>query len=108
MGATCSRQLQKARAGHCTTLIFLTLDFEEKLSLREFLTGSLDILGIATEASSTLAERRSEDALCLDARNWTEEQQAEACSLQRDMGLLTNLTKFSGVVRDYPLVPERT
>ena len=44
MGATCSRQLQKARAGHCTTLIFLTLDFEEKLSLREFLTGSLVLL----------------------------------------------------------------
>ncbi len=69
---------------------------------------ALDIVGIATEASSTLAERRSEDALYLDARNWKEEQQAEAGSLQRDMGLLTNLTKFSGVVRDYPLAPERS
>jgi hypothetical protein len=29
---------------HCTTLIFLTLDFEEKPSLREFLTGSLGIV----------------------------------------------------------------
>jgi hypothetical protein len=26
---------------HCTTFIFLTLDFEKKPSLREFLTGSL-------------------------------------------------------------------
>ncbi len=29
---------------HCTTFIFLTLDFEKKPSLREFLTGSLDVL----------------------------------------------------------------
>jgi len=27
---------------HCTTFIFLTLDFEKKPSLREFLTGSLE------------------------------------------------------------------
>ena len=28
---------------HCTTFIFLTLDFEKKPSLREFLTGSLGV-----------------------------------------------------------------
>ena len=39
---------------HCTPLIFLTLDFEEKPSLREFLTGSL-VLGLFPIAFLLLA-----------------------------------------------------
>jgi hypothetical protein len=38
---------------HCTTFIFLTLDFEKKPSLREFLTGSLAEQRLAGEAGKT-------------------------------------------------------
>ncbi len=69
---------------------------------------ALDIVGIATEASPVLTERRSEDAMYFDARKWTEEMQKEARSLQQDTGLLTNLTKHASVVREYPYQPERT
>lgn len=68
---------------------------------------SLDIVGIATEASPVLAEHRSEDALYFDARNWTEEMQQEASSIQQDIGLLTNLTMHASTVREYPYQPER-
>ena len=69
---------------------------------------ALDIVGIATEASHVLTEHRSEDALYFDARNWTEDMQKEASSIQQDTGLLANLTKHASTVREYPYQPERT
>jgi len=42
----------------------------------------------------------------VDARNWTEEMQKEASSIQQDTGLLTNLTKHASTVREYPYQPE--
>ena len=68
---------------------------------------ALDIVGIATE-NDPEAEHRSEDALYLDARGWTEEQQANARSFQQDTGLLTNLTKFAGVEREFPVESKRS
>jgi len=62
-----------------------------------------DIVGIATETGS-LADSRSEDSVYLNARCWTEEMQAEAQQIQQDLGLLTNLTTFAGVEREYPTV----
>jgi hypothetical protein len=60
-----------------------------------------DIVGLATEAGDVT--RRSEDVLYLDGSCWSEELQAEAESLQRDLGLLTNLTgPFSATVKEYP------
>jgi hypothetical protein len=67
---------------------------------------ALDIVGIATEASSVVTDDRSEDAMYFDARNWTEEMQKEASSIQQDTGLLTNLTKHASTVREYPYQPE--
>lgn len=66
---------------------------------------ALDIVGIATETGPAANEYRSEDSLYLDARWWTEEHQAEAAQLQQDLGLLTNVTKFASVEREYPTVP---
>jgi len=68
---------------------------------------ALDIVGIATE-NDLEAEHRSEDALYLDARGWTEEQQANARSFQQDTGLLTNLTKYAGIEREYPVEPKKS
>jgi hypothetical protein len=65
---------------------------------------ALDIVGIATEAG--MGERRSEDAMYVDARLWTDELAAEAAVLQRDLRILTNPTEFSGVEKEYPdIVP---
>jgi hypothetical protein len=69
---------------------------------------ALDIVGIATEASSVLTEKRSEDAIYFDAREWTEEMQKDASSLQLETGLLTNVTKHASTVREYPYQPART
>lgn len=68
---------------------------------------ALDIIGMATEASPVLTEHRSEDAMYFDARNWTEEMQKEASSIQQDTGLLTNLTKHASTVWEYPYQLER-
>jgi SEC-C motif len=67
----------------------------------------LDIVGIATEANPDFTAGRSEDALYFDARNWTEEMQEEARSIQQYTGLLTNLTQHSSLVREYPYQPEK-
>ena len=56
---------------------------------------ALDIVGIATE-NDLYADHRSEDALYMDARDWTEEQLADARSLQQETGFLTNITKSAG------------
>jgi hypothetical protein len=50
---------------HCTTLIFLTLDFEKKPSLREYLTGSLVLVcgakwpGLGVESKQAVIKVRS-------------------------------------------------
>lgn len=59
-----------------------------------------DIIGIATETG--LGKHRSEDALYLDARIWTSEQEAEAKSLQKDLGLLTGTEMFHNTINEYP------
>ena len=69
---------------------------------------ALDIMGIATEANPDFTAGRSEDAMYFDARNWTEEMQEEARSIQQDTGLLTNVTQHSSTIREYPYQPERT
>jgi SEC-C motif len=69
---------------------------------------ALDIMGIATDANPDFTAGRSEDAMYFDARNWTEEMQEEARSIQQDIGLLTNTTKHATTVREYPYQPKRT
>ncbi len=68
---------------------------------------ALDIVGIATE-NYLEADHRSEDALYMDTRDWTEEQLADARSLQQETGFLTNITKFAGREKEYPVEPERS
>ena len=60
-----------------------------------------DIVGIATETG--LTEYRSEDAVSYDARGWGPEEQAEAQSLQEDLGLLTRTTMFKSTEKEYPV-----
>ncbi len=60
-----------------------------------------DVVGIATETGN--ASRRSEDVIFLDGTLWTAEMQAEAESLQRDLGLLTKTTgPFHYNEKEYP------
>lgn len=59
-----------------------------------------DIIGIATEAGNP--EEMSEDALYLDASEWSDEQRAEAERLQREWNLLTNLKMSARTVQEYP------
>ena len=59
-----------------------------------------DIIGIATET-----DPHSEDALYFDARCWTREQEVEAQQLQHDLGLLTKLTQFRAIEKEYPDTP---
>jgi hypothetical protein len=63
-----------------------------------------DIVGIATETEPEAgsAASRSEDLMYFDARGFSEEQMAEARSLQADLGLLTNATMFRGTTKEYP------
>lgn len=61
---------------------------------------ALDIVGIAAEPGNPGIS--GEDALYLDAREWTPELEAEAKSLQTDLGLLTNVTMHSGKEKEYP------
>jgi len=61
-----------------------------------------DVVGIATEPG--LGSERSEDVVWLDARNWPPECQAEAESLQRDLGLLTQCgPEMRGKEYEFPL-----
>ena len=68
---------------------------------------ALDIVGIATE-NDLDADHRSEDALYMDARGWTEEQLANVRLLQQETGFLTNITKHAGKEKEYPVEPERS
>ena len=63
---------------------------------------ALDIIGLATETGIDM-ETRSEDALSLDARYWTEELEAQARVAQEKSGLLTNLKTFQDKVAEFPI-----
>ena len=63
---------------------------------------ALDVVGIATE--SGMGQYRSEDSMYLDAREWKEDMQAEARSLQQDLGILTSLTTYSGTEYEFPIL----
>jgi hypothetical protein len=60
-----------------------------------------DIVGIATETGTNAAG--SEDVMYYDARAWTAEEQAEAQSLQEDLGLLCETTMFASKEYEYPI-----
>jgi hypothetical protein len=66
----------------------------------------LDIVGIATEPADHTS--RSEDLAYLDARNWDDAAQEEARELQRNTGLMTNLSKTNYHDNEYPKVPKTT
>ena len=68
---------------------------------------ALDIVGVATE-NDLYADRHSEDVAYIDTRDWTEEQLADARSLQQETGFLTNITKSVGREKEYPVEPERS
>lgn len=59
-----------------------------------------DIVGIATETGTS--ELRSEDALYLDARNWTREMNEEARRLQSELHILTEVRPFFTHEKEYP------
>lgn len=59
-----------------------------------------DIIGIATEPGHF--ERRSEDALWLDARDWTEEMAANAKRLHEETGLFSEITTFGLLEKEFP------
>lgn len=63
---------------------------------------ALDVVGIATE-SGVDHERRSEDALYFDAREWSDEDDELARSYQRDLGILVGEQMFSRHVVEYPI-----
>jgi hypothetical protein len=60
-----------------------------------------DIVGIATESGRGV--KGTEDILYYDARVWTEDDAAEARSLQMDLNLLTEVTKVEGTEKEYPV-----
>lgn len=64
---------------------------------------ALDIVGIATEPLTDIDAERSEDALYLDARDWSEASQAEAEALKNDLHLLEDTKEFAGTEREYPI-----
>jgi hypothetical protein len=63
---------------------------------------ALDIIGVATEGDISRQDR-SEDTLYLDAREWTEDMEAEARSLQQDLGLLENVKEFATKEYEFPV-----
>lgn len=68
-----------------------------------------DIIGIATETGMDTG--RSEDALYFDAKVWTPEDEAEAKSLQKDLGLLRTVNRFASQEWEYPIAdtsPQQT
>jgi hypothetical protein len=67
-----------------------------------------DIVGIATETGNDPDMERSEDSLYFDARNWSEDLEAEAKEIQEATGLLTTAAKRVGLEREYPLLPGQT
>jgi hypothetical protein len=61
---------------------------------------ALDIVGFGTEPG--LEGGKTEDAIYLDAREWTPELQAEAEEIREDLKLLKKLTRSEGQFQEYP------
>jgi len=61
---------------------------------------ALDIVGIATEPG--VDELRSEDALYLNARDWTQELQEEAVRIRDELSILKEIRFHRCEVREYP------
>jgi hypothetical protein len=64
------------------------------------------LAGIATEPVDHTS--RSEDLAYLDVRHWDEAAQEDARELQRNTGLMTNLTKKNYHDNEYPRPPRPT
>jgi hypothetical protein len=91
------------------------VDQEEYREVRRSLLGEIcgvvkvkfpdaqDIAGIATEPGPIDAPTRSEDAVWLDARVWTPENDAYAASAQEELGLLVKLKESRANEREYPV-----
>lgn len=62
-----------------------------------------DIIGIATESKE--ARVRSEDALYLNASNWSEENQRNAEKIRDEIGLLKEIRTSGGAEQEYPFTP---
>lgn len=62
-----------------------------------------DIVGFATEPG--LEGTKSEDAVYIDARDWSPDMQAEAEEIREELGLLKNLTMYQGRIMEYPDPP---
>ena len=58
------------------------------------------VVGIAINSDWTHGV--SEDLICLDVREWTEEQQEEALRLQRELNMLNDVRMFAGRITEYP------
>ena len=58
------------------------------------------IVGYATEPLD--GERRSEDLMCLDATNWTDDDAQQACKIQREGGILASPTTTHVHESEYP------
>jgi SEC-C motif len=61
-----------------------------------------DIVGIATEPG--FDDIRSEDAVYLDARSWSDEDQREAKRLQDELQILVSIVEGRSSVKEYPEV----
>lgn len=60
----------------------------------------VDVVGIAADLDD---DNRSEDALYLDCHDWTAEQEADARSLQRDLGLFQEYTLTRTTEHEFPI-----
>jgi hypothetical protein len=65
-----------------------------------------DIVGIATE-SGLDNNGRSEDAIYLDGRHWTEEMAASAKGRQNELGILKSAKRVEEQIEEYPSIPVR-
>jgi hypothetical protein len=68
---------------------------------------ALDIVGIATEAGPSKGGR-SEDAIYFDARGWTDDDSRKVKELQKEFGLLENLSSFYFREKEYPDIQYHT
>jgi hypothetical protein len=66
-----------------------------------------DIVGVATEPL-TMEDYRSEDAIYLDVRIWTPDQEAESKKLKRDLGLLENTQMYKSTEFEFPSTSKKT
>jgi SEC-C motif len=64
----------------------------------------LDIVGIATETDDG-RPGKSEDAMYLDVRTWTEENEAEALYLQQELSILQETTESHAEEFEFPTAP---